>query len=108
MIRFTPRRRGSIWSAVNIARMNVLTTERRVLPAGEKAFAARRENRSGIYAYEQRRERLEEPYASMLKKHRQASAFFEAQPPGYRKVIGLVDREREEGRDAPAAAQDRD
>jgi len=87
-IRFTPRRSTSIWSAVNIARMKVLTGEKRVLPAGEKAFAVRKENRSGIYAYEQRRERLEEPYAGMLKKHKAASAFFDAQPPGYRKIMG--------------------
>ena len=87
-IRFTPRRSTSVWSAVNIARMKVLTGEKRVLPAGETAFAARKENRSGIYAYEQRRERLEEPYAGMLKKHKAASAFFDAQPPGYRKIMG--------------------
>ncbi|HEY2432865.1 MAG TPA: YdeI/OmpD-associated family protein [Vicinamibacterales bacterium] len=87
-IRFTPRRATSIWSAVNIRRISELATERRVLPAGDKAFAARRENRSGIYAYEQRRDRLEEPYASMLKKCRQAWTFFEAQPPGYRKIMG--------------------
>ena len=49
MIRFTPRRRGSIWSAVNIKRVEVLTNEKRMQPAGLAAFAARRENRSGIY-----------------------------------------------------------
>jgi uncharacterized protein YdeI (YjbR/CyaY-like superfamily) len=87
-IRFTPRRATSIWSAVNIRRMRALLAEGRVRPAGEKAFAARTENRSGIYSYEQRREQLEEPYASMLKRHAKASAFFEAQPPGYRKIMG--------------------
>ena len=99
-IRFTPRKPRSIWSAVNIARMKALTGEKRVLPAGAKAFAARRENRSGIYAYEQRRERLEEPYAGMLKKNTAAAAFFDAQPPGYRKVIGwwIVSAKQEETR----------
>jgi uncharacterized protein YdeI (YjbR/CyaY-like superfamily) len=100
VIRFTPRRSGSIWSSVNIKRMAVLTAEKRVLPAGEKAFVARKENTSGIYSYEQRRERLEEPYASMLKTHEKASAFFEAQPPGYRKIMGwfIVSAKREETR----------
>jgi uncharacterized protein YdeI (YjbR/CyaY-like superfamily) len=100
VIRFTPRRRGSIWSAVNIKRMTVLAADERVLPAGGKAFAARRENRSGVYAYEQRREQLEEPYATLLKKRKQASAFFDAQPPGYRKVIGwyIVSAKKEETR----------
>jgi uncharacterized protein YdeI (YjbR/CyaY-like superfamily) len=99
-IRFTPRRATSIWSAVNIRRMKALGDEGRVLPAGEKAFAARRVNKSGIYAYEQRRARLEDPYASMLKKNRKAAAFFDAQPPWYRKVMGwfVVSAKREETR----------
>src|SRR5437660_12051608 len=60
-IRFTPRRKGSIWSAVNIARVKQLADEKRMRPMGVRAFAARRENRSGIYSYEQRRDQLEEP-----------------------------------------------
>jgi uncharacterized protein YdeI (YjbR/CyaY-like superfamily) len=87
-IRFTPRRKSSIWSSVNIARVKVLTAEKRMRPAGMTAFAARRENKSGIYSYEQRRDRLEEPYAGLLKMNKAAWAFFEAQPPGYRKVLG--------------------
>jgi uncharacterized protein YdeI (YjbR/CyaY-like superfamily) len=100
VIRFSPRKSTSIWSAVNIKRMHVLIEERRVLVAGEKAFAARRENKSGIYAYEQRRAQLEEPYASILKKQKKAWAFFEAQPPGYRKIMGwfVVSAKREETR----------
>lgn len=99
-IRFTPRKRTSIWSAVNITRMTELLAAKRVLPAGEKAFAARRENKSGVYSYEQRRDRLEEPYAGILKKNRKAWEFFEAQPPGYRKVIGwfVVSAKKEETR----------
>src|SRR5213595_4271343 len=49
-IRFTPRRRGSIWSAINIKRATALADERRMRPAGVKAFQARRENKSGIYS----------------------------------------------------------
>jgi uncharacterized protein YdeI (YjbR/CyaY-like superfamily) len=99
-IRFTPRRGTSVWSAVNIARMKVLTAENRVLAAGEKAFAARRPNKSGIYSYEQRRDRLEEPYASLLKKNTKAWEFFQAQPAGYRKIMGwyIVSAKREETR----------
>src|SRR5213082_2724961 len=52
-IRFTPRRTRSIWSAVNIKRAQELTRQGRMRPAGQQAFAARTENRSGIYAYEQ-------------------------------------------------------
>jgi len=100
VIRFTPRRAGSIWSAVNIRRVAVLTKEKRMRPAGLKAFALRKENKSGIYAYEQRRDELEEPYAAMLKKRPAASAFFHAQPPSYRKTIGwwIVSAKKEETR----------
>jgi len=98
--RFTPRRKGSTWSAVNIARVKVLTDETRMRPAGAKAFAARLENKSGIYAYEQRRDRLEEPYAGLLAKNKAAREFFEAPPPSYRTVIGwwFVSAKREETR----------
>src|SRR3989442_6082071 len=53
-IRFTPRRPGSIWSAVNIRRALALAAEGRMAAAGHKAFEARRPNRSGRYSYEQR------------------------------------------------------
>ena len=100
MIRFTPRRRGSIWSAVNIKRVEVLTNEKRMQPAGLAAFAARVENKSGIYSYEQRSEQLPEPYASQLRKNKKAWRFFQDQPPSYRKVIGwwVVSAKQEETR----------
>src|SRR2546423_1338199 len=96
-IRFTPRRRGSIWSAVNIARVKALTEEKRMRPAGLEAFAARQENKSGIYSYEQRQDRLAEPYASLLAKNKAAKEFFDRQPPGYRKMMGwfIVSAKRE-------------
>jgi uncharacterized protein YdeI (YjbR/CyaY-like superfamily) len=87
MIRFTPRRRGSVWSAVNIRRAEVLTNEKRMRPPGLAAFAARRENRSGIYSYEQRSEQLPEPYAGRLRRNQKAWKFFQAQPASYRKTI---------------------
>ena len=99
-IRFTPRRRGSTWSAVNIGRAEVLTNEKRMQPAGLAAFAARTENKSGIYAYEQRSEKLPEPYAGLLRKNKAASEFFQAQPPSYRKTIvwWIVSAKQEETR----------
>src|SRR5439155_18971813 len=53
-IRFTPRRRGSIWSGINIKRANELVRQKQMRPIGLKAFVARIENKSGIYSYEQR------------------------------------------------------
>lgn len=86
-IRFTPRKRGSIWSAVNIKRVAVLTEQGRMQPPGLAAFAARKENRSGVYAYEQRSSTLPEPYASQLQVNPKAWAFFQAQPPSYQKAV---------------------
>ena len=100
MIRFTPRRRGSIWSAVNIKRVEALTNEKRMQPAGLAAFADRRENKSGIYSYEQRSEQLPEPYAGLLRKKKKAWEFFQTQPPSYRKALGwwVVSAKQEETR----------
>jgi uncharacterized protein YdeI (YjbR/CyaY-like superfamily) len=99
-IRFTPRRSTSIWSAINIRRVQVLRADDRMQPAGLKAFAARRENTSGIYSYEQRRAELEKPYQSMLKKNKAAWDFFQVQPPSYRKRIAwwIISAKREETR----------
>ncbi len=86
-IRFTPRRRGSIWSTLNIKRVELLIAAKLVEPAGLAAFSVRKENRSGIYSYENRPRTLAAPYASVLKKNRAAWKFFNAQPPSYRQTL---------------------
>jgi uncharacterized protein YdeI (YjbR/CyaY-like superfamily) len=99
-IRFTPRRRGSIWSAINIKRAKELVREKQMRRFGLEAFAARIENKSGIYSYEQRSTELNEPYAKRLKKNKAAWNFFRAQPPSYRKMIGwwIISAKKEETR----------
>ena len=99
-IRFTPRRQRSIWSAVNIKRANELSEQGLMQPAGLTAFAARQDNRSGIYAYEQRSAELPEQYAKLLKKSAVAWKFYQAQPPGYRKLVNwwVLSAKREETR----------
>jgi uncharacterized protein YdeI (YjbR/CyaY-like superfamily) len=69
-------------------------------PTGTAAFKARSENKSGIYSYEQRSERLPEPFAAALRKNSRAWQFFQAQPPSYRKAIGwwVVSAKKEETR----------
>lgn len=101
-VRFTPRRRRSIWSAVNIARATALTKEKRMQPAGLKAFAARIARKSGIYSYEQRPAELPGPDAAALRQNKKAWTFFQAQPPSYRKMIvwWIVSAKREETRQA--------
>jgi uncharacterized protein YdeI (YjbR/CyaY-like superfamily) len=87
MIRFSPRKPSSIWSAINIKNVQKLIEKNRMQPAGLKAFAARKEYRSGIYSYEQRPAELVEPYLSKLKRNQSAWKFFQAQPPSYRKMM---------------------
>jgi len=99
-IRFTPRKQSSTWSGINIKRIQQLIKEGRVREAGEKAFAARQQNRSGIYSYEQRSAELVEPYASQLRKNRAAAKFFAAQPGSYRKAANwwILSAKKEETR----------
>ena len=85
-IRFTPRKKASIWSTVNIGRVAALRAEGRLGPAGEAAFAARQDNRSAVYAYENRPAELPAALEKILRAHPAAWAFFEAQPPGYRRT----------------------
>ena len=85
-IRFTPRKPGSVWSAVNIAKVDRLEQEGRMTAAGRAAFARRRENRSGIYAYEQRPQELPPEYRALLDQIAQAAADFDGRPAWYRKT----------------------
>ncbi len=87
MIRFTPRRRGSVWSAVNIRRVAELTRQGRMRPAGLAAFEARREDRSGIYSYEQREKAvLDAAYEKRFRARKRAWAYFQAAPRSYRQA----------------------
>jgi uncharacterized protein YdeI (YjbR/CyaY-like superfamily) len=99
-IRFTPRRPGSTWSAMNIARVLALKEAGRMRIAGLQAFEVRQENKSGIYSYEQRRDQLNEPYASLLQDNQAAWDFYQAQPASYRKAVNwwVVSAKMEETR----------
>jgi uncharacterized protein YdeI (YjbR/CyaY-like superfamily) len=86
-IRFTPRRPGSNWSLVNTKRVNELTTLGRMEPTGLEAFAARKEKRSGVYAYEQRKTAaLDVEQERRFRRNKRAWEFFQSQPPSYRQV----------------------
>jgi uncharacterized protein YdeI (YjbR/CyaY-like superfamily) len=85
-IRFTPRKPGSIWSAVNIDKVARLRELGLMTPAGEAAFALRSEDRSRVYSHERATPaELEPADLARFKRHKAAWAYFEACPPGYRK-----------------------
>src|SRR3954449_9322840 len=84
-IRITPRRQGSIWSARNVSRVEALRAEGRMRPAGEIAFEKRRDDRTGVYSFEQQLE-LDAAADEALRRKPAALAFWEAQPAGYRRL----------------------
>jgi uncharacterized protein YdeI (YjbR/CyaY-like superfamily) len=85
-IRFTPRTTRSIWSKVNIAKVESLIAQNRMAPAGLAAFARRDHARSGIYSFERETTELDADLQRGLRKNPLAWRFFQAQPPSYRKV----------------------
>jgi len=85
-IRFTPRKPGSIWSMVNIRRVNELTKLERMMPPGIAAFETRDEERARKYSYENRPRELSDQYEKRFRAKKKAWEFYQAQPPGYRRV----------------------
>jgi uncharacterized protein YdeI (YjbR/CyaY-like superfamily) len=85
-IRFTPRRRSSIWSNVNTKRVAELIKEKRMRPAGVKAFEARDPKKTGIYSFERETATLPAEFERVFRANTKAWKFWEAQPPGYRRL----------------------
>ena len=99
-IRFTPRRRGSVWSRVNLGRVEALIAEGRMRPAGLAAYEARRPE-ADEPSYEDRPEELPEPYAVAFRERDPGAwTFFQAQSRSYRRLaIGwILSAKREETR----------
>jgi len=85
-IRFTPRKPGSTWSAVNIARVGELTSRGLMQPPGLRAFQERDERKTRQYSYEREQAELDPALNAALRTNRKAATFFDAQPPGYRRI----------------------
>ncbi len=86
-IRFTPRRPASIWSRVNTRRFAALDAAGLARAAGRRAYAARREERSGVYSFERRPRAFPPALASEFRAHADAWAYFRSRPPGYRRTV---------------------
>jgi uncharacterized protein YdeI (YjbR/CyaY-like superfamily) len=85
-IRFTPRRKGSIWSVINTKRVVVLTAERRMLEAGLAAFAARDEKKTGVYSFERETATFPPAYMKRFRSNAKAWAFFDSQGAYYKRL----------------------
>ena len=102
MQRFTPRRRGSNWSKVNIAKVAKLEEAGLMRPAGRKVYEARSEARSGIYAFEQAAAaELPGGYEKRLRADAAAWEYWQAATPSYRRTAThwVVSAKREETRE---------
>jgi uncharacterized protein YdeI (YjbR/CyaY-like superfamily) len=78
-IRFTPRRKGSVWSLINTKRVAALTADGRMLEAGLKAFASRDEKKTGMYSFERETATLPPAYLRSFRANARAWAFFDSQ-----------------------------
>ncbi|MGV3460610.1 MAG: YdeI/OmpD-associated family protein [Flavobacterium sp.] len=102
-LRFTPRRANSIWSAVNIGKMEKLLKEGLVYPMGKAAYAKRTEEKSRVYAFEQKEDAVLPPeMEKRFKKEKAAYEFFQKQAPSYRKVVlhGIVSAKKDETKES--------
>lgn len=86
-IRFTRRRPGSSWSAINMKMMAALEAEGRMTAAGRAVFEGRKDKQSAGYSYERREATFDAPRLKTFQKNKAAWAFFEAQPAGYRRTL---------------------
>jgi uncharacterized protein YdeI (YjbR/CyaY-like superfamily) len=101
MQRFTPRKAKSTWSQVNIRKVDVLTKAGRMAAPGLAAFNTRDPARTGLYSFENRNPQFDAATARRFRAHKKAWAFFEAQPPGYRRTAThwTMSAKREETRE---------
>ncbi|MBX3062368.1 MAG: YdeI/OmpD-associated family protein [Anaerolineae bacterium] len=96
--RYTPRKKGSIWSAVNIKRVGELKELGRMHPAGLKVFEERDERKTQLYSHERENLAFSEAQEQQLKGNEKAWAYFQKQPPSYQRaaIWWVISAKREE------------
>lgn len=87
--RFTPRRKGSNWSAVNIAKVERLLADGRMTESGLRAFRARDASAAARYSYEHRQADLPKPMLARLRADPKARAQWETETPSYRRAAAF-------------------
>ena len=84
--RFTPRRRGSGWSAVNIARMAELEAAGRLRPAGRRAFEERDRRKDASSSYEREPQSLPDDWRARFESDAEAWSYWQSETPSYRRT----------------------
>lgn len=86
-IRFTPRKSTSIWSAINLRKVKELVKSGHMRAAGLAIYEARRDKEHKGYSIAALTTELDPKYAKLMRKNAAAWKFYQAQPPGYRKMV---------------------
>ena len=84
--RYTPRRPGSRWSRVNVAKVKELSRTGRMRPTGLKVFTERTPGQLAGYSFEERPKEFDPPLAREFREAKEAWRFFQVQPPYYRRA----------------------
>src|SRR3954454_4242344 len=108
-IRFTPRRKGSIWSKVNVERFNALSTAGQMMPEGVRAYEENK-HKSGLYSYENERKELTPAEQRLFSANKAAWADWDKRPAGLPQDGAALGHERQASRNprqAPRAADRR-
>ncbi|HVO12940.1 MAG TPA: YdeI/OmpD-associated family protein [Vicinamibacteria bacterium] len=100
-VRFTPRKAKSYWSAVNRRHAERLQADGRMHPAGLAAFRKAAGAGAGAYSFERRPQSLPPAYQKRLRARPRAWAFYQQQPPWYRRTSAfwVISARREETRE---------
>ena len=85
-IRFTPRKPTSIWSGINIKKIEELTRQGLMQPAGLASFEKRKEERSKIYSFEKEVMKFSQGFEKQFKANKKAWKYFESLAPSYKKT----------------------
>jgi uncharacterized protein YdeI (YjbR/CyaY-like superfamily) len=91
-IRFTPRKPNSIWSNINLKKMQELEEKKLIFPAGYEIYKKRKEifsepKGSLAYNYENSIMSLSPEFEKIFRKNKKAWNWFQQSPPSYKKTV---------------------
>ncbi len=84
--RYTPRRKGSVWSTINIKKAEELIKNKKMHPFGLHVYKNRDIKKTGLYSNEQKEIKFPAGFLKQLKSNKTAWKFFSNMPPGYKKT----------------------
>jgi uncharacterized protein YdeI (YjbR/CyaY-like superfamily) len=99
--RFSPRKRRSTWSALNLKRFAEMRALGQVDATGMRAYERRNPATDGYAIADRRNATLGDEYEQRFAEHPNAWVFYQAQPPWYRRdtAYWVTSAKREETRD---------